>query len=81
MRKGDRDRNSLREAVLLVLGCFVTLVWSIAVLVPLVFPDRKVDPQVHLVMLTVAAALFGGAAVANRKQNGNGTEKGNGNGA
>lgn len=72
MRKGDRNGHEVREAVLLVLGCFVTLVWSIAVLVPLLFPDRKVDPQVHLVMLTVAAALFGGAAVANRKANGNG---------
>lgn len=72
MGKEGRDQSAVREGVLLVLGCVVTLVWAIATLVPLVFPDRQVDAQVHLVMLTVAAALFGGAAVANRKSNGSG---------
>ncbi len=76
MQKEARDRHAFREAVLLGLGCIVTLVWSISTLVPLIYTDRQVDGGVHLVMLTVAGGLFGAAAIAGRKANGNG----NGNG-
>ena len=80
MQKGERDPHAVREAVLLVLGCIVTLVWSVSTIVPLIWPTRQVDGGVHLVMLTVAGGLFGAAAIAGRKANGNGTGKG-GNGA
>lgn len=77
MRKAgrDRDRHAVREAVLLALGCFIALVWAVALLIPLVFPDRqRVDGTVHLVMLAVVTGLFGGAAVAGRKADRNGKD-------
>ena len=77
MRKAGRDldRHGLREAVLLVIGCLITLVWATATIVQVVFPDRPVSTEVHLIMLAFATSAFGGAAIAGRKsaQNGNGT--------
>lgn len=75
MQRGPRDPHAVREVVLLVLGCFITLVWAIATLVQVVYPDHPVPSEVHLVMLTVAGAFFGGAAIAGRKANGNGNGK------
>lgn len=72
MRKDSRDRAAVREAVLLVVGCLITLVWATATIVQVVFPDRPVSTEVHLVMLAFATSAFGGAAVAGRKANGNG---------
>jgi hypothetical protein len=63
------DRHAQRETVLLALGCFITLVWSIALLGAL-FLGRELDNGVHVVMAAVAAGLFGGAAIAGRKANG-----------
>lgn len=78
MRKGRPDPNDLREAVLLVLGCGVFLVWAVTQLAA-VFFNREVDAAVHGIMLAVVTGLFGGAYLAGRK-NGNGNSKG-GNGA
>lgn len=73
MRKGERDRHAVREAVLLVIGCVITLVWATATIVSTVFPDRPVQTEVHLIMLAFATASFSGAAIAGRKSsNGNG---------
>lgn len=69
-RKQD---EALRERILLAIGCTVTIVWAVATLVQVVFPDRPVSGEVHLVMMTVAGFFFGGAALeARKKQNGDG---------
>ena len=83
VQQGGHDNHAIREAVLLALGCIVTLVWSASTIVPLVWPSRQVDSGVHLVMLTVAGGLFGAAAIAGRKSttNGNGKPKGGNGGA
>jgi hypothetical protein len=57
--------------VLLGLGCFIFLVWAIATLGGQ-FTGKPVDTEVHVIALTVATGLFGGAAIAGRKSNGNG---------
>lgn len=75
MRKVSRDRHAVREAVLLVIGCVITLVWAATTIVSSVFPDRPVQTEVHLIMLAFATSAFGGAALAGRKANGNGTPK------
>ena len=71
MRKVPRDPNELREAVLLVLGCGVFLVWAITQL-GAVFFNRSVDPAVHGIMLAVVTGLFGGAYLVGRKNGKNG---------
>jgi hypothetical protein len=60
----------LREAVLLVIGCVVTLVWAIATIAQVIFPERQVSGEVHLIMLAVAGSFFGSAALSSRKTNG-----------
>lgn len=60
---------------MLLVGCTVTGVWAVAVLVQVFSPAHVVPTEVHAIMLTVAAGFFGGAALA-AKRNGNG--KGNG---
>jgi predicted permease len=75
VRKVPHDRNAVREAVLLVIGCIVTLVWATATIVSVAFPDRPVQTEVHLIMLAFATSAFGGAAIAGRKANGNGKPK------
>lgn len=67
MRKAQRDRNAVREAVLLIIGCVITLVWATTTIVSTVFPDRPVQTEVHLIMLAFATASFSGAAIAGRK--------------
>lgn len=74
MRKVPRDVNAVREAVLLVIGCVITLVWATVTIVSTVFPDRPVQTEVHLIMLAFATASFGTAAIAGRKANGNGSK-------
>lgn len=72
MGKAGRDRHAVREAILLAMACVITCVWAVSQIASVVF-GREIDAGVHLVMLTVAGALFGGAAVASRKkENGNG---------
>lgn len=73
MRKDRRDPHEVREIVLLVLGCGVFVVWSIAVLAS-TFLGKPMDAQVHAVMLAAEGGLFGGAWLAGRKaeKNGNG---------
>lgn len=66
MQKDRRDPNQIREAVLLILGCGVFLVWAVTQLAA-VFFARAVDPAVHGIMLVVVSALFGGAYLAGRK--------------
>lgn len=78
MRKAARDRHAVREAVLLVIGCVITLVWATTTIVSTVFPDRPVQTEVHLIMLAFATASFSGAAIAGRKSNGNGNGNGGG---
>lgn len=65
-----RDPNAVRETVLLLLACFISLVWATGFLVS-VFFNRDMDAAVHGIMLALVTALFGGAAIAGRK-NGNG---------
>lgn len=74
MERGGGDQGGLRpaEKILYGIGCVVTFVWSLAVLIPLVFPSRHVDPQVHFVMFTVATACFALAGVKQIRRNGNG---------
>lgn len=73
-----RDPRETREAVLLGLGCVITSVWVIAVLVQVAFPSRVVPPEVHAVMLVLVPTLFGTAAWQSRRANGNGNGNGNG---
>lgn len=68
-----RRNDDLRERVLLAIGCVITVVWAIATLVQVAYPSHVVSGQVHLVMLTVAAGFFGGAAIQARK-NSNGKD-------
>lgn len=75
MRKDRRDPNDLREAVLLVLGCGVFLVWAVTQLAS-VFLNRPVDVAVHGIMLAVVTGLLGGAYGVGRRSNGNGNGKG-----
>lgn len=63
-----RDPNEIRETVLLLLGCVICAVWVVAVLVQVVFPTHIVPTEVHGVMLILIPLLFGGAALAARKQ-------------
>jgi hypothetical protein len=78
VRKAGRDRNEIREAVLLALGCFIVLVWAVATLVPTLFPSPSrppVDGQVHVIALAVVVGLFGAAGLAGRRSsNGNGKD-------
>lgn len=69
MRKGRPDPHELREAVLLILGCGVFLVWAVTTMVS-VFGNRPIDPGIHGIMGIVATGLFGGAYLAGRKGNG-----------
>lgn len=73
MRKAGRDLDAV-EAVLLILGCGVFVVWSITQLAS-VFFGRPVDPQVHVIFLTVVGGLIGLAGLAGKKaSNGNGKQ-------
>lgn len=74
MANGER-RQGLRERVLLTIGCVVTAVWVIAVLVQVAFPTHVVPQEVHGIMFVIASSLFGSAAIAARKseKNGNGS--------
>jgi hypothetical protein len=75
VRKVGNDPKDIREAILLSLACLVALVWAVTQLAS-VFFGRPVDGEVHVIMLAVVTALFGGAALTGRTKNGNG----NGNG-
>lgn len=66
MRKGHRDPQAIREAVLLVLGCGVFLVWAITTLAATFF-ERPVDGQVHAIMLATVTGLLALAGVAGYK--------------
>jgi len=63
-----RDVRETREIVLLVLGCVITAVWVISVLVQIALPSRVVPAEVHAVMLLLVPILFGSAAWQARKQ-------------
>lgn len=73
MAQSDRPRGSARERILLAIGCVVTLVWVVAVLVQVVLPSHVVPAEVHGIMFIIASSLFGSAAWAARK-----SEKNNG---
>lgn len=79
MKEGSdtKDTISLREKVLLLIGCAVTVVWAISTLVQVALPTHPVPQEVHLVMLAVAGGFFGGAALESRRtgSNGNGNGK------
>lgn len=66
-----RDKNERRETVLLALGCVVVLTEVIGVLIQQAFPTHPLPTEFHILALTVATTLFGGAALASKKQNGN----------
>lgn len=61
-----------REVILLAIGCAVVFVWSVSVLVQVIAPRHVIPSGVNEVTLAVVAGLFGGAAIAGRKKNGNG---------
>lgn len=71
MRKDLRDVSTV-EAVLLILGCGVFIVWAVTQLAS-VFFDKPVDPAVHGIMLGVVTGLFTLANIASRRAQGNGT--------
>ena len=71
MRKARRDPHELREAVLLVLGCGVFVVWATATMAATFFA-RPVDSAVHAIMLATVTGLFGGAYLAGRQVEKNG---------
>jgi hypothetical protein len=68
VRKDRREAHEIREAVLLILGCGVFIVWAITQLAS-VFFARPVDPAVHMIMAAVVTGLFGGAYLSGRKTN------------
>lgn len=70
----NSERGSVRERVLLGIGCTVTAVWVIAVLVQVIFPTHVVPQAVHGIMFVIASSFFGSAAWAARRneKNGNG---------
>lgn len=81
MGTGAANGRGLRpeQKILYGMGCVVTLVWSIAVIVPLIFPSREVSSQVHVVMVLVAGGCFAlGGVRTPLRRNGNGKENGNG---
>lgn len=61
------ERSGTRERVLLGIGCVVTAVWVIAVLVQVAIPSHVVPTEVHGIMFVIASSLFGSAAWAARK--------------
>lgn len=63
-----RDKNERRETVLLALGCFVVAAEVVGVLIQVAFPAHQVPTEFHAIAFMVGTALFGGAAVAARKQ-------------
>lgn len=75
MKNGD-SRGPIRERVLLGIGCVVTAVWVVAVLVQVAIPSHVVPTEVHGIMFVIASSLFGSAALSARKH-----EKNAGNGA
>jgi hypothetical protein len=64
---GDPRKSAAREKVLLGIGCAVTAVWAVAVLVQVIFPSHVVPYEVHGIMLVIASGFFGSAAVAGRR--------------
>lgn len=68
----DRERSERRETILLVLGCIVVLAEVVMVGVQSAFPSHPVPTEFHAVVLVVATALFGGAALTARKNGGGG---------
>ncbi len=65
------DKGSTREKVLLALGCVVVGAEVIMVLVQSAFPTHVVPAEFHAIAFVVATSLFGGAAIASRKNGGN----------
>ena len=61
------DTRERRENVLLTLGCVISGVWVVAVLVQVAFPSHPVPTEVHGVMLVLVPLLFGGAFLTGRK--------------
>lgn len=79
MRKAQGDARTpppltAGEKVLYGIGCVVTIVWSISVLVSQAFPNRDMDAQVHTVMLLVAGGCFALGGVRGRRERKNGDD-------
>jgi hypothetical protein len=70
VRKAGRDLDVV-EAVFLILAGGVFLVWAITQLAS-VFFGGTVDPQVHVIFLTVIGGLITLAGLTGRKSNGGG---------
>lgn len=66
----------MRERILLTIGCVVTGVWVVAVLVQVAVPSHVVPPEVHGIMFVIASSLFGSAAWAARRSEKNGSADG-----
>ena len=73
MPRRPRDRHEIREAVLLILGCGIFVVWSVTYMAS-VFFDRPFDSAVHGIMLATVTSLFGGAYLSGRKAEQNGSK-------
>lgn len=65
-------RQESREKVLRGIAVTVTVVWVVATLVQVIDPSRTVPATVNVIMGMVVSALFGAAAVAGTRRNGNG---------
>jgi hypothetical protein len=61
--------------VLLALAFGIFLVWAIGFLFSLFF-NREMDAAVHGIMLTLVTTVFGGAALAGRRNGRNGKDSG-----
>jgi len=68
----EREPSAWKERVLLGVGCVVTFVWTVAVLVQVAFPSRPVPVGVHGIMFVIASGFFGGAAIQARRTEKNG---------
>lgn len=69
----QRRGGSAYERTFLGIAVTVTVVWAVATLVQVAFPAHVVPLTVNATMGIVATGFFGGALVAGRRSNGNGS--------
>lgn len=62
-----RSTSSAYERTFLGIAITVVVVWTIATLVQVAFPNHVVPVSVNVVMGTVATAFFGGALLSSRR--------------
>lgn len=66
MAEGSSFALTPYERVFLGIAIIVTLIWAVATVVQIAYPNRVVPEYANLVMMTVAGSFFGGAVLTSR---------------